>query len=270
MPVGEKLIQDIEAHRASSGAFAFWWLGQAGVVLSIGGKVIAIDPYLSPDARRLSPPPLSPDQLTNVDAVLCTHDHADHIDPGALPGIAEASPSAALVVPRTAIPRVCGLGIPEERVMGINANEELRFGDVRVTAIAAQHEFFDRTPEGDFPYLGYVVSSGAHTVYHAGDTLCYDGLLRRLRELAPTVAFLPINGRDAARYAGGCIGNMTYQEAVDLAGLLDVDLAVPIHHGMFEGNTKDPALFAAYLKAKFPGMACWIGGVGARVEVSNR
>ena len=81
------------------------------------------------------------------------------------------------------------------------------------------------------------------------------------------MAFLPINGRDGKRYAGGCIGNMTFQEAVDLAGELGPRLVVPIHHDMVAHNSADPDPFVDDLNATYPGVACAVAAPGERVEV---
>jgi L-ascorbate metabolism protein UlaG (beta-lactamase superfamily) len=106
--------------------------------------------------------------------------------------------------------------------------------------------------------------------YHSGDTLVYEGLLQTLRQWSLDVAFLPINGRDAVRYQSGCIGNMTYQEAVDLAGELEVGLAVPSHWDMFLANSEDPQRFVQYLAAKYPGVPCWVGRAGEAVPLSKK
>ena len=66
--------------------------------------------------------------------------------------------------------------------------------------------------------------------------------------------FLPINGRDAKRLAAGCIGNMTYQEAADLAGALQPRLTIPTHFEMFAMNSVDPALFIDYMRVKYPNL----------------
>ena len=96
----------------------------------------------------------------------------------------------------------------------------------------------------------------------------YEGMLTKLRKHAPLdVMFVPINGRDAQRYLTGCIGNMTFQEAVDLCGEMEPSLAVPGHYDMFAGNLGNPLLFKAYLEAKYPGIRCWIGERGEAVEV---
>ena len=267
MPRGNELIEDIDAWTSAQARLVFWWLGQGSLIVKLCGKTIYIDPYLSENEARLTPPLLAPDQVTNADLVLCTHDHTDHIDPGSIPGIAAASLEATFAVPEAARQRVIDLGVAAERVVGLNADQSFAVDDVTVTAIKARHEFFDRTDDGLYPYLGYVVQSRDACLYAAGDTVSYDGLLTRLGEFPIDVVFLPINGRDARRYRAGCIGNLTYQEAVDLAGELRPRLAVPVHYDMFASNSEDPRKFADYLDAKYPDVACWVGSPGERVEV---
>ncbi|MEZ4606292.1 MAG: hypothetical protein R2865_05670 [Deinococcales bacterium] len=80
-------------------------------------------------------------------------------------------------------------------------------------------------------------------------------------------AFVPINGRDAKRYREGIIGNMTYQEAADLTGGLDIALTVPSHYDMFAGNLADPQLFIDYMQIKYPQKALWVGQVAEKVIV---
>lgn len=263
---GQALLDEIAATACGPGQGAFWWLGQHSVVVKLGERVLFIDPYLAPSPARQTPPLFTPEQVTLADLVLCTHDHGDHIDPAALPGIAAASPRARFVTPRTATERVRDLGISADRHLPISAPEHLEIGGARITAVAAKHEFFDEDPRLGFPYLGYVIEANGVTLYHAGDTLVYDGLLATLRRWKIDVAFLPINGRDAERYRRHILGNMTFQEAVDLAGELEVGLAVPAHYDMFAGNMEDPRKFTDYLAAKYPDRRSWVGPAGRRVR----
>jgi L-ascorbate metabolism protein UlaG (beta-lactamase superfamily) len=77
--------------------------------------------------------------------------------------------------------------------------------------------------------------------------------------------FLPINGRDARRLKVNIIGNMTYQEAADLAGALKPGLVVPGHFDMFERNSENPQLFIDYMKVKYPQQKTLIPEHGRRV-----
>jgi L-ascorbate metabolism protein UlaG (beta-lactamase superfamily) len=158
--------------------------------------------------------------------------------------------------------------VPAQRLLCLDDGDSEDVAGVKITGIKAAHEFFDYQEGIGHPHMGYVAEADGCAVYHSGDTLCYEGLLSALARWNLTVAFLPINGRDARRYRSGCIGNMTYQEAVDLAGALRPRLVVPTHYDMFAGDSEDPELFVDYLDAKFPGQACWVGEPGVPVDVA--
>ena len=266
MHTGPALVADIDSCSPPAGQVAFWWLGQHSVAVKFGGAVVYFDPYLSPNPRRNVPPLLRPEEIRHAAVVLGTHDHADHIDRPSLPALLAASPQASLLVPGLVKDALCREAcLPADRVVGMDAGRTVEIGGVRVSAVAAAHEFLDRDPEtGRFPYLGYVVQGNGVTVYHAGDTCIYPGMHEELAPFDLDLAFLPINGRDAARYARHCIGNMTYQEAVDLAGFLRPRLTVPMHFDMFPGNTADPEPFRAYLDVKYPDLKCCVPQHGVR------
>ena len=95
----------------------------------------------------------------------------------------------------------------------------------------------------------------------------YDGLISTLAKWEIDVAFLPINGRDARRLKANCLGNFTFQEAVDVAGDTWARFAVPTHYEMFEFNSADPQDFVEYLAAKYPAIGTWVGDPGTRVVV---
>jgi L-ascorbate metabolism protein UlaG (beta-lactamase superfamily) len=213
---------------------------------------VYVDPYLNPSPRRIVPPPFRPEQVTNADVVLCTHDHGDHIDPTALPAIAQASPHAAIVVPGVARDKVVGLGVPAQRVIVPPVDEPVAHGPLTITAIPAAHEELDYSPERGYPYLGYLLQLNGVRLYHAGDCTMYDGLIERLRAYRPDVVLLPINGHDWKRTHRDIIGNMTYREAADLAVEVEADLAIPMHYGMFPHNTEPPGHFVDYILECYP------------------
>jgi len=269
---GLELIRSINELVVAPGHLAFWWLGQMGIVLKLGTTVIYIDPFLSPSSDRLLPPLLSPLDIDNADYILGTHDHGDHIDRAVWPQLAFRSPQARFVVPGLLVDILShDLQIPKEKFIASEDGRSIELTDLHILPIAAAHEFLDRHPEtGQFPYQGYVVEGNGVRVFHTGDSCKYEGMETKLRDLGHIDAlFLPINGRDAQHLQAGIIGNMTYQEAVDLAGTLAVGLAVPCHYDMFESNRADPELFSRYLQVKYPGLPCWVGSPGEPVLIKG-
>ncbi len=270
MLTGKTLLDDINNTVLPRGGAAFWWLGQLSYVVKVADTVLYFDPYLAPNPRRRVPPLLNPEEVANADWVFCSHDHGDHLDTVAIPGIAAASRSARFVCSKVASQRMDELSVPRERIVALDEGLVHEQGGVRISAIAAAHEFLDRDDKLGYPYLSFIVEVDGVTILHTGDTVRYDGMVAKLAKWSFDVAFMPINGRDAVRFASGTIGNMTYQEAVDLAGDLRPRLTVPGHYEMFEHNSEDPQLFADYMTVKFPALGFWIGGHGEAVVLPPR
>jgi len=244
------LVRQINETRVEPGNLHIWWIGQEGFVLKSCRQIIYIDPYLSdyaekmtagkPDEHvRIKPAPLKPEDVTHADLVFCTHDHADHIDPEGIPIIAHASPRARFIVPECARATMRSLRISDERLHTLRGDDELSSDGIRVHAIPAKHEQFDRHPRTGYPYLSYVIQIDGITVFHAGDTIPYQGQVERLSKHRIDLALLPINGRDEPRHALGLEGNFTCEEAVQFALDIGADLTIPMHYDLFTLNTVD-------------------------------
>lgn len=246
------------------------WLGQMGLMIKAGDVTVCVDYYASPDPSRQTPPPIPADELKNVDAFLGTHDHLDHIDHEAWKIWAKTNPDAKFIFPRKHIEAVLADGINPDNAIGLNDGESFMLGDMRISAIAAAHEFLDKDPEtGLYPYLQYIIEAGGVKIHHAGDTVRYEGMLAKLLNFGHIdVELLPINGRDARRYRDNCIGNMTFQEAADFAGEVKPGLVIPGHWDMFAGNSENPAEFADYIDAKYgDALKCRIPKVMEDIEL---
>lgn len=269
MKTGADLVNEINTCIPGDKTIAFWWLGQLGFAVKIGRKTLYLDPFLSEHPDRKIPPLLKPQEVTNADYIFGSHDHLDHIDREVWHQLSVSSPAAKFIVPKLLIPSLShDLQIKENRFIGLDDGITMNLThNIRISGIASAHEFLDRDADtGAYPYLGCVIEGNGCILYHAGDTCIYEGLYHKLRKFGKIdVMYLPINGRDGRRYRENTIGNMTYQEAVDLAGILKPNLVVPAHYEMFDNNKEDPTLFADYIEAKYAGIPYWIGEHGKKV-----
>jgi L-ascorbate 6-phosphate lactonase len=268
---GQDLVEEVDSTNVPYGECVFWWLGQHGFILKMGTTVLYVDAYLSPSEGRNVPPLVSPEEVTNADGILGTHDHGDHIDGPSWSPMGKASPHAIFVTPLAVRNKVMTeRGLPEDRVIGLDDGISTAIGGVTITAVPAAHEFLSIDPKtGGHEFLGLVFEGNGVCVYHAGDTCIYEGIQNRLRQWSFDLAFLPINGRDGKRLKSGCIGNMTFQEAVDLAGSLRPGLTIPTHFEMFNGNTENPQLFMEYIEAKYPALNATVPIHGLATIVST-
>ncbi|MEX3013987.1 MBL fold metallo-hydrolase [Gymnodinialimonas hymeniacidonis] len=234
------------------GCVALIWLGQAGFLIEGAGQRIIIDPYLSNSLAekyfgkkfphiRMTPAPFVPAELTDIDWLLCTHAHTDHMDPGTIPDLVATNPDMRVLVPRATRTTALERGVPPDRLFMIDAGESMDMGDVAVTATPAAHETLSLTTDGLHPFLGFVLTIGRLTIWHSGDTIPFDGLVPAVRNLGVDLALLPINGRDALRASNGIPGNLTVEEAVHLTNAIGASHMLGHHFNLFEFNTVDPS-----------------------------
>jgi L-ascorbate 6-phosphate lactonase len=268
----ERLIDEMNATTPPYGTLAIWLLGQESIVVKGDGILLYFDPFVSDDVRsklglqRLYEPPLVPADITNAAVSLITHDHEDHLDAGTMKVICHSSPDSLVVVPKYCASTIVELGFAPHRVFNAHTEEPLSLlGDrLQVWSIPAMHEQFEVDAGGEHRYVGYVIRLNGVTLYHAGDTLVYDGLAARLRSACIDVACLPINGRDYYRASRNIAGNMNYREAAELSWEIGADTVIPLHYDTFDWNTEKPGSFVQYVYEQYPEQKCHLLARGER------
>jgi L-ascorbate metabolism protein UlaG (beta-lactamase superfamily) len=251
----DALLADIATAAPEFGQACIWWLGQSGYAVKTHRHLLYIDLYLSEHLTakyaatdkphiRMTEAPLRGGQIANASYVFASHKHSDHLDPGTLPGLLAASPHAVVILPAAIVDHALAQGIPRDRLLSTSGDQTHAIDDSFLFAsIPAAHPTFEQTPAGDYPFVGYCIHVDGVRLYHSGDTLVYDGLARRLRDFAPHILFLPVNGTDERRNALHVPPNMSAQEAVALAHEVGSGLVIPHHYDMFTFNTVDIAEF---------------------------
>ena len=250
--VMNRIISQLHSLELAYGQIALCRLGQHSFLVKLGKTLVGIDLYLRHNPARLIPVEIPAEEMEGISLYLGSHDHSDHIDRVALPAMAAASPEAKLAIPAAVADSVTEF--PADRILPVDAGDTLTIGDIKISVLASAHEFLEQDAQGHYCNLGFVLSGNGVTLYHSGDCCRYETLQTQLAKFKCDIMLLPINGRDAVRYKNNIIGNMTYQEAADLAGELNVPLTIPCHYDMFACNTADPELFTDYMACKYPAL----------------
>lgn len=270
----ERFRKEIVETRVPYGMIAVWGLGQASFVLKGGSDIVYIDPFVMGDdlvesrlgISRSYPAPIGPEHIDNADYCLITHEHADHLDPIAIAAMAKAKPDTLFMAPACCSDELLAQGVPRDRLVVADTRRSHgeNDGGVVITPVPAAHEELETDERGYHRYVGYLIRMNGVTVYHAGDTVIYDGLAERLRGEEIQLALLPINGRDAFRNGRHIVGNMNYREAAELAHLAGFDMTVPMHYDLFAGNAERPGYFVDYVYDHYPQLPIHVIARGER------
>ena len=142
------------------------FVGHSCVVIDIDGVRIVTDPVTRARVgplQRVVPVPAK-SRLADVDLVLISHLHWDHLD---LPSLKRIAPGTPIVVPAGAGRLAPPLRVPVVRELAIGETTEV--GGIRIDGVPANHSGF-RPPRGPTaPAMGFVIQ-GTTCVYFAGDT----------------------------------------------------------------------------------------------------
>lgn len=242
------------------------YLGQAGFQIKDQTSNFMIDPYLSNyvvnsgigDAEHFSrafPTPIHPQSVREIQAIFVTHDHADHTDPDTLLPILKNNPDCVVIGPLPSLDHLKEAGVGEQQLRLAHAFKRETLGALSYTALPSAHYGLEQDKAtGEFTYLGFVIDVGGKVIYHAGDTILYEGMLVNLKKISDhyDVCCLPANGRDAEREAMGMVGNLHPEESLELAHQLHAGLFIPMHNDLFQINSLDPQRLNDHAKAYFP------------------
>lgn len=104
--------------------------------------------------------------LTDIDAVLITHEHADHVDAEKLAAAAEANQRLRVWAPKDVVDQLRGHAVLADRLTAVGPGESFVAGGLRVRTFGGQHALI----HSSIPVVsnvGYLIEDG---IYHPGDS----------------------------------------------------------------------------------------------------
>lgn len=270
---GDILRQEIKETKLPETMAALWYIGQMGIVVRWKELTICFDPVLNdlcrPDGttRRNYAPPFLPEEFDSVDYVVCSHNHADHINIKTLLPLQRANPHMRIIVPMPEVQSLIAQGLDGGTVIGAKAGEEIPLSlETDLYPIAAAHETYVTDEDGNQRNLGYVLKCGGISLYHAGDTVVTQQLIEDVKAAGPiALACVPVNGVDTERHSRGIIGNMDCRDAAFFAQQIGADMTLPMHCDMVMGNEENPLIFAEYMRTLYPGRKYHVMQLGERI-----
>ncbi|GAA4782662.1 MBL fold metallo-hydrolase [Actinomycetospora chlora] len=163
--------------RRERAALAVTWLGHASVLLEVDGRRLLVDPVWSERTspvpgfgpRRLHPPPATLAGIGEVDVVLLTHDHYDHLDRRTVSALARDT-GAVLVAPVGVGAHLRFWGVPAARIVEADWDGVVEVAGLALTCLEARHFSGRGFRRNTTQWAAWKVAGPEHAVYVGGDT----------------------------------------------------------------------------------------------------
>jgi L-ascorbate metabolism protein UlaG (beta-lactamase superfamily) len=227
----------IEEVPPKNDVFFVWFNRYAGVTVKTPTKTLVIDPV---DVKARD--------FKNVDAVLVSHEHYDHLDQALISELHKLTGCMVVADPTSA--RRLKNAIPSEKLNEVQPGSEVKIGDVSVKAERCHH------PPAATPITFIITSEDGVKVFHTADSLPFPEMASLGEKEKFDVVFCTV----------GIAPGASPQSGFEIARLTRPKVAVPYH----TGSSEDQKRFAEILKKEMPQVTCLVPKVGKIYQVSKR
>jgi L-ascorbate metabolism protein UlaG (beta-lactamase superfamily) len=214
-----------------------YWLGHTSLLLELGGRRYLLDPVLSERAsmfrnfgpKRMHPSPIAIKDLRNIDAVILSHDHYDHMDYWVMLELIKAE--TKFYVPLAVGAILTKWGAKTENVFELDWWDEIFDGPNKIAAVPARH-FSGRgiTNRNTTLWCSWCIINDNTRVYFGGDS----GVMPHYEDIGDTygpfdLSIMPIGAYDETWHNI----HIFPVEAAEAHLKLRADKMLPVHWGTF-------------------------------------
>lgn len=219
--------------------------GQAAFSMETASERILIDPYISTNPWKATTG-LDMSDINQVNLILVTHGHNDHIGDAVAISQRDSAPILAIAELGTMLKERGALTTP----MSIGGKRKFDFGSVKMTL--AIHG--SGVPGG--LATGFVVDYHGTKIYHAGDTALFKDM-----------EFIGEEGLDYALLPIGDNYTMGIDDAVKAVEMLKPKYVIPMHYDTNPYIKQDPMVFKNAVEKRYPGVKVIIMKPGETIKL---
>lgn len=234
LPINQLTRSDFKSVSLSD--YALYWLGHSSAILELGGMRILIDPVLENAAPfpgivpRYVASPIKREDLPDMDAVLITHDHYDHLEKATIQALKNST--ARFICPLGVGARLEGWGIDTAHITEVGWNDIVKVGNVEIASTPCVHySGRSKTDRNKTLWTGYAIKGSGKSIYWSGDT-GYGCHFRKIGEqYGPfDLACVEIDGWNA----GWPNTHLFPEQVISVCKDIKSTSLLPVHWGIFD------------------------------------
>ena len=209
------------------------WLGHASFFIRLAGITFLTDPvfFNLPFIRRLAPLPTAISSFTNIDYILLSHGHRDHMDIRTLKALVRQNPRVKLLAPM-------GAGVVLSRLGNCQEAGWYQKYDTgpKIECIFLPAKHWHRRQWRDINTMlwgSFLLTSGGRSIYFAGDTALddhFDDVCALFPEI--DLALMPIGAYKPEFMMRR--SHMSPTQAIEGFNRLGAKTFVPMHYGTYD------------------------------------
>lgn len=249
------------------------WFGHSTVLIQMSGLNILVDPMFSSVAspffigpKRYSDLPCSIDELPNIDVVVITHDHYDHLDYKSIKEL--NSKTSRFIVPLGIDKDLEKFGVDGGKIINMAWWEEIDISGLTIACTPSKH-YSGRyiLDYGKALYSSFVFKNSYNTIFVSGDT----GYGDHFKEIGKKYD-IDFSLLDSAQYnVKWHSSHMFPEEAVQASIDLNSKLSMPVHWGAFvlSNHSFDDPVNRFVMKSKEDNVNYMMPKMGQTVSIKD-
>ena len=246
IPVDHALTQDkaLDLFKSNSDEISITWLGHAAFLIKLDNKYILTDPYLSKTAgpfgigpNRYIPSGIRISDLPEINTILISHNHYDHLDTKTLLKIKNKS-KVNVLCPLKLSKTIHNLGY--KNVIELDWHQKQKILNFQIYALPAYH--WSRRLGQNYNttlWNGYLICYKKKKIYFSGDT-AFGPMFTEIGNnygpfdltIVPIGAYEPRNMMQAS--------HCTPEEAVEITSMVKSKNILSMHWGTIRLSAEDP------------------------------
>jgi len=264
---------DFKSFVSDNSDFKCIWFGHSSLLLKLDDVLILVDPVFGRSSPvpfyggpRFQEPPVTREELPDIDFIVISHDHYDHLEKATVEFFAERN--TVFIVPLGISSHLLYWGLKKENIIERDWWGTVRLSGIEFTAAPARHSSGRTDRRTNYTqWSSWVIRSGKHSLYYSGDS----GYGKHFREIGKRFGPFDVVFLECGQYYPAWSSHLLPEEWPVVIRELKGKKWFPVHWGVFSfaPHEWDDPIISAYSSARKHNIQLLTPKIGEIVDLNR-